>query len=92
MLQVVAGLFYLAIQVVWIFTYLRRIDPLLRQRIGAYFGVTIRTEGKGMWKVAEANQGCRGLLIEMIQIVILLPAVLLPLVAYLILLMLFASN
>ncbi|MEZ4669967.1 MAG: hypothetical protein R3E39_18850 [Anaerolineae bacterium] len=92
MLQVGSGLLYLVIQVIWLFIFFRRIDPFLRQRIGTYLGVTIRAEGKGIWKVVEANQGCRGLLIEMLQIVILLPSVLLPLVVFVVILMLLTSG
>ena len=90
-LQVGLVLVFLVIQVRWLFLLFRRVDPWLRQRIGEYFGVTIRYEGKGMWKVVEPGRGCRGVLIEMLQIVFLLPAVLLPLTLFVIILMLLAG-
>ena len=90
-LQVGIGLVFLALQVWWIFIFFRRVDPWLRQRIGDYFGVTIRFEGKGMWKVVEKGQGCRGVLIETLQIIFILPAVLLPLTLFVIILMLLAG-
>lgn len=90
-LQVGVGLVFLVLQVRWLFIFFRRVDPWLRRRIGEYFGVTIGFEGKGAWKVIEKGQGCRGLLIEMLQIVFVLPAVLLPLILFLVILMLLAS-
>ena len=90
-LQVGLGLVFLVVQVGWLFTFFRRIDPWLRRRIGDYFGVTIRFEGKGMWKVVEKGQGCRGVLIELLQIIFVFPAVLLPLILFLVIVMLLAG-
>lgn len=91
-LQVGIGLVFLVLQVRWIFIFFRRVDPWLRQRLGDYFGVTIRFEGKGAWKVVEKGQGCRGVLIEMLQIVFVIPVVMLPLMLFLVILMLLSST
>lgn len=90
--QVGIGLIFLVLEVRWISIFFRRVDPWLRQRIGDFFGVTIRFAGKGTWKVVEPGQGLRGFLIEMVQIVFVIPAVLLPLILFLIILMLLSST
>jgi hypothetical protein len=81
-LQVGLGLLYLVVQVGWIFFFYRRVDPWLRERIGSRFGVTLRIGGRGMWTVAEKGQGMRGCLIEVLQIVFWLPAIMFPLIVF----------
>lgn len=81
-LQVGLGLLYLALQVGWVWFFYRRIDPWLRERIGNHFGVTLRIGGRGMWTVAEKGQGTRGCLLEVLQIVFWIPAIMLPLIVF----------
>jgi hypothetical protein len=90
--QVIGGIIYLIVAVLWIRFYFRRVDPWLRERIGRYFDVTLGIAGRGTWKVVESGQGIRGFLIEFLQPLFMIPAVLLPLIIFVVLLMLLGQN
>jgi hypothetical protein len=85
-LSVVLGIIYLIVAVLWIRVYFRRVDPWLREQIGRFFGVTLRIAGRGTWKVVESGQGLRGFLIEFLQPLFMIPAVMLPLIIFVVLL------
>jgi hypothetical protein len=86
-LSIVLGIMYLIVELLWIRFCFRRVDPWLRERIGRFFGVTLIIAGRGTWKVAESGQGLRGFLIEFLQPVFWIPAVMLPLIMFVVLLM-----
>jgi hypothetical protein len=91
-LQVIGGVIYLIIAVAWVWFFIRRGDPWLRAQIGRAFGVTLVIAGRGMWKVKEPNQGMRGFLIEFLQPIFWIPAVMLPLILFVIVLMTLGQN
>lgn len=91
-LQVIGGIVYLIIAVLWIRFFIQRGDPWLRERIGRLFGVKLGIAGRGMWKVIEKDQGLRGFLIEFLQPLVWIPAVMLPLIIFVVLLMLFGQT
>jgi hypothetical protein len=91
-LQVIGGVIYLIVAVAWIWFFIRRGDPWLRERIGRLFGVTLVIAGRGMWKVKEPNQGMRGFLIEFLQPLFWIPVVMLPLIGFIVVLMLLGQK
>jgi hypothetical protein len=91
-LQVIVGIIYLIVAVLWIRFFMRRGDSWLRERIGQRFGVTLGIAGWGMWKVVEKGQGMRGFLIELLQPLIWIPAVMLPMIIFVFLLMLLEQG
>ena len=91
-LQVGLGLLYLIVQVVWITFFIRRVDPWLREHIGERYGVTLRISGRGLWTVVEKGQGMRGCLVELLQIIFWLPAIMLPLILFTGLMLLISSQ
>ena len=54
--------------------------------------MTLGISGRGLWTVAEKNQGMRGYLLEVLQIVLWIPAVLSPLIVFTGLIVLVASQ
>jgi hypothetical protein len=89
---VIGGIIYLIVEVLWILFFIRRGDPWLRERIGRRFGVKVGIAGRGMWKVMQKGQGIRGFLIEMLQPLFWIPAVMLPLVIFGVLLMILGQG
>ncbi|MCI0396896.1 MAG: hypothetical protein L0322_18415 [Chloroflexi bacterium] len=73
-----AGLFYLVPTVLWTGYYLRVVDPRLRRWLGGRLGVTLGTQ-RGLWTVLEPGQGLRGCLIELLQLLFLIPVFIFPL-------------
>jgi hypothetical protein len=92
-LQVIGGLIFLIVSVLWIRWFIRRADPWLRERIGRWFGVTLKISGRGMWTVTPKDRDVvRGILIEMLQPLFWIPAVMLPLIIFVVLLMFFGQT
>jgi|FLYN01.1.fsa_nt_gi hypothetical protein len=91
-LQVGLGLLYLVVQVVWIAFFFRRVDPWLRERLGERYGMTLRISGRGLWTVSEKGQGICGCFVELLQIIFWLPAVILPLIIFMGMMMLLSSQ
>lgn len=77
--MIVFTVFFLGGSLIWFTFFFRRVDPWLRRRIGAHYGVTIDLGSKGLWKVRQKDQGARGFLIEFLQIVFVVPAAMVPL-------------
>lgn len=73
---------FLVGNVLWFTFIFKRADPWLRRRIGERYGVTIDLAGKGMWTVREKGQGARGCLIELLQMVFIIPAAFLPMIVF----------
>jgi hypothetical protein len=92
-LSVFLGIIYLIVAVLWIRFCFRRVDPWLRERIGRRFGVELGINGKGMWTVAQKDRAIvKGVLIEFLQPLFWIPAILLPLIIFVVLLMLLGQN
>jgi hypothetical protein len=80
--QIIFWTLYLITAVLWVFFYLRVLDAPLRQGLGRRFGVSLQRRGNGLWQVAQPNQGLRGCLIECLQPIFLIPAMIAPLVCF----------
>jgi hypothetical protein len=92
-LQVIGGVIYLIVAVLWMWFFIRRGDPWLRERVGRRFGVKLGINARGMWTIAGKEQGfVRGLLIEFLQPLFWIPAILLPLTGFIIGLMLLGQG
>ena len=90
-IAVILAIVYLYVMVRWILYFWRHIDPMLRERIGKRFGVTITKNFRNSWEVVEKNQGARGCLIEMLQPAFLIPAMFLPVIIFALIVMLLAQ-
>jgi hypothetical protein len=88
---VILGIVYLYVMVRWVMYFFNKVDPVLRERIGKRFGVTINKNFRQSWEVAEPNQGARGCLIEMLQPVFLIPAMFLPVIILTVIVLLLAQ-
>jgi len=84
-IAVILAIVYLYVMVRWILYFWRHIDPMLRERIGKRFGVTITKNFRNSWEVVEKN------LIEMLQPSFLIPAMFLPVIIFALIVMLLAQ-
>jgi hypothetical protein len=92
-LSVILGIIYLIVAVLWIRFCFHRVDPWLRERIGQRFGVKLGITGKGIWTVAQKDRDIvRGVLIEFLQPLFWIPAIMLPLIIFVVLLMVLGQN
>jgi len=82
---------YLAVMAVWITFFSRRVDPWLRRKVGERFGVSIYLGAKRDWRVS-GDHGLGGCLIELLQIVFWIPAVMLPVVIFLVALIILSGE
>jgi hypothetical protein len=79
---VILAIIYLTMMVSWMWFIVHRLDPWLREKVGARFGVTIIQGRRGHWQVKASGKGLGGCLIEMLQIVFWIPAIMLPMVIF----------